>query len=104
MSHMVYVGGGASCADGDCGGGTRIVSYTAIGDEAGDFMVDIGATLALDTYYVGFFAALGVSPTVPDVWAFPDVVAGDRTTSQFRVTIPIDLVAGEVFQFQIVEA
>ncbi len=101
---MTYSGPGVSCAESGCsGGGARIVSYTATGIEGVDFTVSIGVTLALDTYDVGFFGAAGAT-MVPAVWDFPNALAGDRTTSTFRVLIPDVLVAGDIFKFQIVEA
>lgn len=81
---------------------TRLVTYTATGSEGTDFMVSIGSTLANDTYEVGFFGAKGAA-IIPAVWDFPNAVAGDRTTTQFRVLIPAALTAADVFVFEIVE-
>jgi hypothetical protein len=103
MSHMLYTGGGQSCADAGCGGSTiRIVTYTATGAEGTDFTVSIGATLALDTYEVGYFGAAGAA--IIPVFDFPAALAGDRTTTTFRVLSSSVLTAADVFKFQIIEA
>lgn len=104
MAHMPTYGegGGGACADGSCAS-SRIVTYTATGAEGVDFFVPIGATLAADTYDVGFFGAEGAA-YIPGVWDFPNDAVDDRTTSQFRVLIPDVLQAGDVFKFQIIEA
>ncbi len=99
MSHMTYTGDGASCADGACGG-TRIVAYTATGGET-DFDVPIGTTLAADTYAVGLLGTAGAA-ALP-VCDFPNALAGDRTTSTFRVVTAAALTTGDVLNFLIVE-
>jgi positive regulator of sigma E activity len=98
MSHMDYTGSGATCADSGCG--SRVVSYTATGAEGTDFNVSIGATLAADDYNV-FFSPAGVT-NLP-VLDLPTALAGDRTTSTFRVTTADVLTVGDVLKFLIVE-
>lgn len=101
MSHMgSYGSNGTGCADSGCGGGTRIVTYTATGAEGTEFDVPIGATLALATYNVGFFAING-SVTLP-ACNFP-TGGSNRTTTTFRVEVAVAPTAGDVWQFQIVE-
>lgn len=91
---------GSSCADGACGA-PRIVTYTATGSEGVDFTVPIGTTLAADTYEVGLFGIAGAA-NFP-ILDFPNALAGDRTTSQFRVLSAAVLTLGDVLKFQIVE-
>ncbi len=81
---------------------SRLIEYTATGSEGTSFFVSIGATLDDDDYEVGFFGAKGAA-IVPAAWDFPDALAGDRTTTQFRVLIPDVLSAGDVFLFELVE-
>jgi hypothetical protein len=99
MSHMDYTGAGSSCADGGCSS-TRVVTYTATGGEGTDFTVPIGATLAADDYEV-FFSPGGVT-NLP-VLDMPTALAGDRTTTGFRVTTADVLTVGDILKFLIVE-
>ncbi len=102
MSHMNYTpSSGESCADGLCSGSPRIITYTATGAEGVDFMVPIGTTLATDEYEVGLFGIAGAA-NFP-ILDFPSALAGDRTTSQFRVLSAATLTAGDVLKFQLVE-
>jgi hypothetical protein len=110
MAHMNYGVGADACADGVCGGSPRIVTYVVTGAEANagvDFFVPITdsagdpVTLSADTYEVGLFGIAGAaSVPVPD---FPNAVAGDRTTTQFRVLLAAALTVGDTVKFQIVE-
>ena len=102
MSHMDYgTSTGESCADGLCAGSPRIITYTATGSEGTDFMVDIGTTLAADTYEVGLFGIAGAA-NFP-ILDFPNALAGDRTTTQFRVMSAATLTLGDIIKFQLVE-
>jgi hypothetical protein len=96
----LYGEDGSSCADGSCGS-NRVVTYTATGVEGVDFMVDIGATLASDEYEVGLLGTAGAA-NFP-VLDYPNALAGDRTTTQFRVLSAATLTAGDILKFQIVE-
>lgn len=100
VSHMPSLGGTGSACETGCGSDVRIVTYTASGSEGAAFDVPIGATLALDTYNVGFFAING-SATSPQ----PNFPTGgsNRTTTTFRVEVPVAPTAGDVWQFLIVE-
>jgi hypothetical protein len=101
MAHMTYTGGGASCVDGGCGGSDfRVVTYTATGAEGTDFMVDIGATLAADDYEV-LWSPAGVT-NLP-ILDLPTALAGDRTTTQFRVVLADALAADDVLKFFVME-
>ncbi len=99
MAHMTYAGAGASCAEESCGA-PRIVTLVATGSEGTDFMVPIGATLALDTYEM-YWAPAGVV-NIP-VLDLPTALAGDRTTTQFRVTLANALAVGDTLKFFILE-
>lgn len=83
------------------GGSGVLVEYTASGVEGTDFMVSIGTTLAADTYDVGL---LGLEDAVSHrTFKFPAALAGDRTTTQFRVQTSGALTAGDVVAFLIIE-
>lgn len=99
MAHMTSIG--ASCSDDTCGAATRVVTYTATGLEGVDFMVPIGLALAFDTYEVGLLGIAGAANN-PQC-DFPNVLAGDRTTTEFRVLTATTLTAGDVLKFLIVE-
>ncbi len=102
MGHMDYgASSGESCADGLCAGSPRIVTYVATGSEGVDFMVPMGTTLATDSYEVGLFGIAGAA-NFP-VLDFPNVLAGDRTTTEFRVLSAATLTAGDTLKFQVVE-
>jgi hypothetical protein len=104
MAHMNYSVGAEACDDGLCSGSPRIVTYVITGAEAGagvDFMVPIGATLAADTYEVGLFGIAGAA-SVP-VADFPNALAGDRTTTQFRVLLASALTVADILKFMIIE-
>jgi hypothetical protein len=99
MSHMGS--SGADCQSGAGCGSSRIVTYTATGSEGSSFMVSIGTTLSNDDYAV-LWAPSGVQ-NIP-LLDLPNALAGDRTTTQFRVTIGGEaLAAGEVLTFVIFE-
>ena len=102
MSHMNYAVGAEACADGTCAGTPRIITYTATGSEGVDFTVPIGTTLAADTYEVGLFGIAGAA-SVP-VFDFPNALAGDRTTTSFRVLSAATLTASDIIKFILVEA
>lgn len=90
-------------ARGGCSGSgcssTRIVTYVATGVEGAAFDVPIGTTLADAVYDVGFFAING-SVTMP-ACNFP-TGGSNRTTTTFRVEVPVAPTAGDIWQFQIV--
>lgn len=100
MSHMPSITSGATITTVGTVVPARVVSYTATGSEGTDFMVPIGTALPADDYDVGFFGAAGAA-SIPAVWDFPNALAGDRTTTEFRVLVPSVLSAGDVFKFQI---
>lgn len=74
------------------------VNYVATGVEGTDFNVPIGSTLPNDVYNL-FWAPKGVA-SVP-VLDLPDTLAGDRTTTQFRVITSANLTAGDILTFLI---
>jgi hypothetical protein len=76
------------------------VDYTATGAEGTDFSVTIGSTLASDTYTV-VWAPKGMA-SVPII-DLPDTVAGDRTTTTFRVLTSAQMTAGDVISFVVYE-
>jgi len=79
----------------------RAVDYVATGVEGTDFMVTIGVTLPNDTYEV-YWAPKGVA-LIP-VLDLPDTLAGDRTTTQFRVITSSALTAGDILSFLVFQA
>lgn len=83
-----------SGGDGDLGG--RVVRYTATGSEGVDFFVPIGTTLGADDYEISFSPQ---SMAAVPAYDFPNEVAGDRTTTQFRMRISAPLTAGDKLVF-----
>lgn len=81
--------------------GVVVVTYVATGIEGLDFTVPIGSTLTADTYNVGLLGIAGAA-NVP-FCDFPNVLAGDRTTTTFRVLTAAALTAGDILKFLIVE-
>ena len=74
-----------------------MINYVATGSEGTDFNVPIGQTLANDTYGVAW-APAGVVTSVP-VIDLPNILAGDRTTTQFRVLLAAAFTAGDHVTF-----
>lgn len=86
-------GGGGSFGD------ATIQRFVAAGGEQ-DFMITLAAARATDVY--------SVWPTLSGVAAIigidcPDILAGDRTTTQFRVVTSAALVAGDIIDFLIAD-
>lgn len=78
------------------GGATTTFRYTATGGEGSDFFVSLPAARANDDYAVmvaqaGVAAILGID--------LPDLAAGDRTTTQFRVVTSAAIQAGDQLDF-----
>jgi hypothetical protein len=96
MTHMPTTGQ----PSGGSGSSARIVTYTATGAEGVDFTVPIGTTLGSE-YEVGLFGIAGAA-SFP-ILDFPNVLAGDRTSTTFRVLSASTLTAGDILKFQIVE-
>lgn len=83
-------------------GGTLVFRYTVTGAEPdrSDFMVTLPAPQLVDTYKVVATLA-GVSQIVGI--DCPDIAAGDRTLTQFRVVTTLALVAGDQIDFMVSE-
>jgi hypothetical protein len=82
------------------GGGTvppRIVNFVATGGEQ-DFMVNIGGAPMVNDNYGLLWSPAGTPSAIP-VLDLPNVLAGDRTTTQFRVETLIPLSAGDKLTF-----
>lgn len=73
--------------------------YTATGAEGSDFMVTLPLVRANDTYFV--FTALDGVTNIVGIDT-PNILAGDRTTTQFRVITTANVTAGDRFAFQVV--
>lgn len=102
MGHMDYgASSGDSCADGLCAGSPRIITYVATGAEGTDFMVSIGTTLASDEYDVSLFG-ITAAANFP-ILSFPEALAADHTTTQFRVLSAAVLTAGDIIKFILIE-
>lgn len=86
-------GGGSS-------GNVQSFRYTVTGAEPdpSDFMVTLPAPRATDDYRVTYGLA-GVAVIVG--LDFPDLLAGDRTTTQFRVIATTDMTAGDQIDFYV---
>lgn len=94
MAHMPTSADPGSGGAGNLGG--RVVRYTATGAEGVDFFVPIGTTLGADDYEVVLSPQLVAAFPVFDL---PNEVAGDRTTTQFRVRLAAALAAGDKLVF-----
>lgn len=73
-----------------------ITDYTATGAEGDDFMVNLSTAMLSDAY--ALMVAVVDAVAVP-VITLPNAIAGDRTTTQFRVTTAVQMQAGTVLQF-----
>ncbi len=93
----ILIGGGQG---GLPSGDTQRFIYTATGIEGTDFNVSLPAARATDSYAV-FYTLDGVTNIV--TMDFPDVLAGDRTTTQFRVILSGALTAGDKIVFEAVD-
>jgi hypothetical protein len=81
-------------------GSIQSFRYTATGLEGSDFMVTLPAARANDVYGVQGSQAGAASILGMD---FPDLLAGDRTTTQFRVITSGPVTAGDQFDFLVVD-
>ncbi|HVO31351.1 MAG TPA: hypothetical protein VMV18_11460 [bacterium] len=77
---------------------TQTFVYTATGAEGSDFNVALPTAEADDAYEVQ--GAL-IDPSNILAFSFPNALAGDRTTTQFRVITTSALVANDTLQFWI---
>jgi len=91
---------GGSGGGGGGGSGVSIQRYIATGAEGTDFMVTLTVPQATDLYSVSP-ANAGVANIV--AYDCPDVLAGDRTTTQFRVVTTGALTLDDIIDFMIVE-
>lgn len=73
-----------------------ITNYVATGAEGTDFMVDLSVAMLNDTYGL-VWAPAGVA-AIP-VLDLPNIAAGDRTTTQFRVLLAAPLTNGDKLTF-----
>lgn len=78
--------------------GYEIVNYIATGAEGTDFNVAIGVVMANDSYGL-VWAPAGMSGNLVPVADLPNILAGDRTTTQFRVIVSNNLTAGDKLTF-----
>ena len=77
------------------GAGFQVINFTAAGGE-NDFNVTIPVAMANDNYGL-VWAPAGVS-MIPSL-DLPNLLPGDRTTTQFRVVTSANLVAGDQLTF-----
>lgn len=80
----------------------RATDYTATGAEGSDFNVAIAGTALPNDVYEIYWAPKGV--TLIPVLDLPDTLAGDRTTTTFRVITSANLTAGDILSFLIFQA
>lgn len=81
-------------------GSKEVFRITAAGGEGSDFNVTLPTPRASDAYEV--FASLVGAPAIYSM-RMPDALAGDRTTTQFRVITTAALTAGDVISFLVVD-
>jgi hypothetical protein len=89
-------GGGGGGGGGPSPTNYEVVNYVATGLEGTDFTVNIGVVMLNDNYGL-LWAPAGVA-AVP-VIDLPNILAGDRTTTQFRVVAGAALTAGDKLTF-----
>ena len=70
--------------------------YTATGAEGSDFSVTLPAARSTDVYSIAFSQADATSLLA---FQFPDALAGDRTTTAFRVVTSSALTVGDTIDF-----
>lgn len=78
------------------GSGGVVTNYVATGAEGTDFMVTLSQEMDNDDYGLVWSPAGVASVPVLDL---PNLLAGDRTTTQFRVTLAAALTAGDQLTF-----
>jgi hypothetical protein len=90
---IIASGGGTSS-----GGNADAFTYTCTGAEGSDFNVTLPSIRATDNYVVNGSQA---SPAANNIigFNFPDTLAGDRTTTLFRVVTTAAVVAGDKIDF-----
>jgi hypothetical protein len=79
----------------------QIFRYTATGLEGTDFNVILPAARANDLYQVTASMSGAASIVAFD---FPDILVGDRTTTQFRVVTSAELTAADQIDFFVEDA
>ena len=80
-------------ASGSSGGGTALAfTYTCTGVEGSDFFITLPVAQATDNYIVN--VELGGTSVIYEMDC-PDLLAGDRTTTQFRVITTASVVSGD---------
>lgn len=78
----------------------QVFRYTATGVEGTDFNITLPAARATDLYNV-LGTPAGVSGIVP--FNFPDLIAGDRTTTQFRCITTAPLALGDQIDLLVID-
>jgi len=81
-------------------GNIQAFQYTHAGADSSDFMVTLPAARASGTYIV--VATLAGVTSIVGIDA-PEVLAGDRTTTQFRVVTTGNITAGDQIDFVVVD-
>jgi len=89
-----------SPAGGGNTGNMQSFSFTATGAEGSDFFVTLPTARANDNY--GVHGSLGGAAVIFGM-DFPDLVAGDRTTTQFRVQTTAAVTAGDRIDFLVLD-
>ena len=94
---FVVVGDSAGSATGN----EQIFRFTAAGGEGSDFTVTLPSARPNDNYVI--MASLADAASIFGM-RFPDTLAGDRTTTTFRVLTTAALTAGDVIEFRVIDA
>lgn len=81
-------------------GNPQAFRFTATGAEGSDFVVLLPAPRASDVYHVE--ATLAGAALIYGIDC-PDILAGDRTTLQFRVVTTFPVTAGDQFDFVVLD-
>jgi hypothetical protein len=93
MEHLanppfVSLGGGGSSS----GGAAQAFTYVATGAEGSDFFITLPVAQANDNY-IPSVSNGGVADIL--IFDMPDIIAGDRTTTQFRIITSASIQAGD---------
>lgn len=96
----IYLGAVEDGGGGGSAGNMQAFQYTHVGADSSDFMVTLPAARASGTYIVTATPA-GVTNIV-GIDA-PELLAGDRTTTQFRVVTTGNITAGDQIDFVVVD-
>lgn len=96
----IFLGAVDDGGGGGSAGNMQAFQYTHVGADSSDFVVTLPAARASGTYIVT--ATLAGVTNIVAIDA-PEILAGDRTTTQFRVVTTGNITAGDQIDFVVVD-